>query len=372
MSSRVRSLLVRPGAFGDVLLATPVVRKICAQHPEVRHDFFSEFPNALRGITGIGRRVPIWRLPLGGIRRKYDSAHFFCYEHAPRLHAIDGYAASTGVIPEERTLSYRATERERRKAAKLIGTGFGTTKLVGVQFNCGDVLRSYPRELAQKLIDKIAAELPDATVIAIGAERCELSNCTNLCGRIRGIEQAAAVVSLLDYFVTIDSGFFHVAQAVGVPTVAIFGCTLPELRATRVDILQVARNETLDCLGCYHGIDPYAVRLDSCRRGDVACMRQLPVEVIWRKLRDLLDKRVDVSLSERVSNYEETRRAYFEEIYSPELRASITSRFEQYVVDYHARVRKQRTFTNRAKNFVRRRILSIPSWLTGKRRNRCP
>ena len=46
----------------------------------------------------------------------------------------------------------------------------------------------------------------------------------NFCGRT-SLREAMAVISLLQFFVTNDSGLMHVAAALGVPTVAIFGST---------------------------------------------------------------------------------------------------------------------------------------------------
>jgi hypothetical protein len=101
----------------------------------------------------------------------------------------------------------------------------------------------------------------------------------------------------------VDSGPLHIAQALGIPTVALFGCTLPELRVTRPELTHVVRVESLDCLGCYHRIPPYAETLAACARGDLACLERLELRPVVEALRGALERRPDTALLARVSAY---------------------------------------------------------------------
>lgn len=94
-------------------------------------------------------------------------------------------------------------------------------------------------------------------------------------GRLAGIlSRCRAVVSP-------DSGPAHMAAALGVPVVAVFGPTSPDRWAPRGHRVRVIRLE-LPCAPCSnHGGA-------SCPVGTMECMNQLEPETVWKGLSDLL------------------------------------------------------------------------------------
>jgi ADP-heptose:LPS heptosyltransferase len=72
----------------------------------------------------------------------------------------------------------------------------------------------------------------------------------------------------------------HIAAALGVPTLAIFGPTSPHLQGPYENISVIVRNENLDCLEC---------NLTKCPIGN-PCMKELKAEMIFDDLMKLIYK----------------------------------------------------------------------------------
>jgi ADP-heptose:LPS heptosyltransferase len=82
-------------------------------------------------------------------------------------------------------------------------------------------------------------------------------------------------------FVGLDSMPFHVAQACGVPSVAIFGCVDPALRIIPGSSAIGVTAEQVGCLGCHHWLPSPRVVTNACVRGKDYCMDKLdPTDVI--------------------------------------------------------------------------------------------
>jgi len=93
------------------------------------------------------------------------------------------------------------------------------------------------------------------------------------------LAQLGSLLKRCSMLVTNDSGPMHIAAAMGVPVVAIFGPTLPELQGPAFTPSAVVRNEKLDCLGCSY---------TECPIGN-PCMLELTVEEVHAACRRLTD-----------------------------------------------------------------------------------
>ena len=124
---------------------------------------------------------------------------------------------------------------------------------------------------------------------------------------VTSIRDLAAIIEQCDVFITIDTGPFHIAQALDVPTVGLFGCTLPELLVTRPLSLQMVRLEILPCLGCYHRVPKGHENPPDCERGDHACMEMLPDKELVQAIIRALEHREDKLLKNRTIEYEASR-----------------------------------------------------------------
>jgi heptosyltransferase-2 len=156
-------------------------------------------------------------------------------------HHVDHYLEilkGASLKPGSKALTLELSEGERDKAKEILGEnriGPGQP-LIGI--NPGATFGSskrWPLERYAALCDRISSTW-GAQIIVLGGpgERAagrRLSSlvkegCTNLCGRTT-LREAAAVIEKCQLFVTNDSGLMHVAAALNIPLVAIFGSTDP-------------------------------------------------------------------------------------------------------------------------------------------------
>ncbi len=124
-------------------------------------------------------------------------------------------------------------------------------------------------------------------VVLTGDER-EVALCKELCARAPAAIDLAGVVPLAALggfinrcaaFVANDSGPMHLARALGVPTLAIFGSTSPDQFDFTGHAVLCAR---VPCSPCHF----YGRR--RCPRGHFRCMLELEVEDAWAALEPLL------------------------------------------------------------------------------------
>jgi heptosyltransferase-2 len=87
-----------------------------------------------------------------------------------------------------------------------------------------------------------------------------------------------ALMSLLDAFVTNDSGPMHIVAALGVPTVAIFGSTDATLTGPLGKKTAVVGKE-MECSPCFER---------ECRLGHYKCLRDIGTDEVIRAVRGLL------------------------------------------------------------------------------------
>jgi heptosyltransferase-2 len=105
--------------------------------------------------------------------------------------------------------------------------------------------------------------------------------CTVLAGRTP-LADAIALVARARGFVSNDSGLMHVAAALGVPQVALFGSTSPlhtPPRSARARVLWLKHELALDCMPCFER---------TCRYGHHLCLAAIAPERVEAALADAL------------------------------------------------------------------------------------
>ena len=145
--------------------------------------------------------------------------------------------------------------------------------------------KEWPLVRHAALIDLLAERFGAETVL-IGAfaerERCQQVAVTCKAGAIIGagetnIGELIALLSLCDGFAGNDSGAMHLAAALGIPTVGIFGSTNP-LRTGPTGPKAAFIYHRIECSPC----------LDrSCRFGHYECLKRISVDEVARSLAEL-------------------------------------------------------------------------------------
>lgn len=141
--------------------------------------------------------------------------------------------------------------------------------------------KRWPEERFSKIGD-LAAQKWGAKILIMGTHK-ERKIChdvcrkmtqktINLCGRTN-LGEAMGVISLCHYFVTNDSGLMHIAAALGIPTVAIFGSTDLVTTGPKGARTRIVRHET-ECAPCLKQECPT----------DHRCMLRIDPEDVWHEM----------------------------------------------------------------------------------------
>jgi heptosyltransferase-2 len=134
-------------------------------------------------------------------------------------------------------------------------------------------------------VGDLAAERWGARVIILGSgtekEVCDAVDgamkgpSLNLCGAT-SLGAAMALIKRCGFFVTNDSGLMHVAAALDVPLVAVFGSTNATATGPRSRKARVVRHD-LDCAPCKKSVCPR----------DFRCMLDIRTEEVWDAMEGL-------------------------------------------------------------------------------------
>jgi len=99
----------------------------------------------------------------------------------------------------------------------------------------------------------------------------------NLAGRT-DLSEAMAVIRECALFITNDSGLMHVASALGVPVIALFGSTDPEVTGPR-DFRGAILRSRMACSPC---LEP------ECPLGHLRCMAEITTDGVFQAAEALL------------------------------------------------------------------------------------
>jgi len=327
------SLVIQTAFLGDVVLTTPLLEALARRHgpvdvvttpaaatlvethPAVRR----VIPYDKRGKDrGLGRLVALartlraeryavaylphrslrtatlaWlaRIPKRvGFRDGWPMLYTEVRQRARTDHEIDRLLALAGPAGPTRTGGamtpatprLETTREDRRAANEFLGEhGIGEPFAALAPGSIwGSKRWPYYAELAERLAARVAivvvggpedVGLADEVLKAVegGGGRWRA---VNACGRLT-LRQSAEVIRRAAVLVTNDSAPLHFAQAVGTPTVAIFGSTVPAFGfGPRGPRDRVVQRDGLSCRPCSAHGPP------SCPLGHHLCMKSLSVE----------------------------------------------------------------------------------------------
>ncbi len=100
----------------------------------------------------------------------------------------------------------------------------------------------------------------------------------------------AALLQKCALFIGGDSGPLHIADAVGIPTVSMFGPTDPKLLAPRGERHRVLY-KSMDCSPCYNPVSVRQSDVTVCRLGTLACMKEITAAEVLAAARELLEQK---------------------------------------------------------------------------------
>jgi len=215
-----------------------------------------------------------------------------CTDEIKKQHQTDYYLniiRGIGMKEDNRALYLELNQRDRLRAEKTLLEQHLSLddKIVGI--NPGATYgpaKQWPLDRYAHLADKIQAFTGGRIIIFGGPNDRKLGKKISQKMQHRPIDlsgktslgEAMALIERCDLFITNDSGLMHVAAALDVPLIAVFGSTNsittgPLSQNSR--IVQVP----LECSPCLR---------PECPKGHLNCMDQISVEMVFSGVKDML------------------------------------------------------------------------------------
>jgi len=315
----LKILIIRLSSLGDIILTTPLIRELREKYPDARIDFVVK-----KDYAGIVQQFP-WLSNIYTLDSSIGSEEIVQlkkelkknnYDHILDLHNnFRSVKLRKGIGGKIRIINKRTFKRWLLVKTKInllanepdiIGRYFETAQELGIT-DTGKTMtlgKEFPRSQIKKAAICPGAKhwnkrwLPEYYVevskdlIAKGyqieffgspdeneyvseiASQLPEDRVTNLCGKISlgELPQRMAECSLA---ITNDSGMMHIAAAVGIPTISIFGPTVREFGfMPRNKNVRVLENNNLDCRPCT------TMGLDHCPKGHFKCIKEIKPEIV--------------------------------------------------------------------------------------------
>jgi hypothetical protein len=198
---------------------------------------------------------------------------------------------------------FRAGIQQMTKIEQPLGSSMIQIQSSKVLVNCNasDYLlaRRYPAKHFAELVNRLSDVMPDLEFYFTGSahereyvegiiKELEADVCSkNVVGKWK-LEELCHEMSSCRLFITVDSGPLHLARALDVPTVAIWGPTQPVQFNYRDSESFINCSLHLACAPCLS--HPHSNPMAKCR-GAVTCMKDMPAEKVWKASMSLLDRK---------------------------------------------------------------------------------
>ena len=345
-------LVIRFSALGDVAMTVPVVYSLAHQYPDLRvtvlsrafaRPFFDDLaPNVdfmeadlkgeyhgVKGLNALYRRLTAkqftkiadlhnvlrseylrMRFNLGRYRVEHIDKHRAekraLTSHSNKVRAqlptsFQSYADVLARLGYPVELSFRSMFPEEGGNLNLLPAAIGPKKSfeqwIGVAPTAAHEGKMYPLEQTEQVVEALAAKYPEARFFLFGRGELEervfeawcrkMPRCVNVGSHLESLYQELILMSHLDVMLSMDSANMHLASLTATPVVSVWGATHPY--AGFMGWNQPAENAIqlteLDCRPC----SVYGNK--RCRRGDYACMRQLPAERIVERIQQIINNK---------------------------------------------------------------------------------
>jgi lipopolysaccharide heptosyltransferase II len=305
-SGNVRKILViKLRAIGDVLLSTVVLPPLRAAYPNAQIDFLCETPSAdvVRGNPSVDEILVFnpkkergSSLVLRVRKRRYDlvidlfgnprsaivallsGAHQkvgyrfswrrFCYTDIvePRGGAVHNTQFNLDAlrrigiqIPESAAIPHFPLSHESVRTAEkfFLDNGLAGSRCIALNPGGGWYTKRWKREYFADIGSRLWKDFNLKSVIIWGpGERTSAEAMQKTMGTFAtmipetSLKELGAILQHCTCMITNDSGPMHIAAALGVHVVAIFGPTNPSLQGPVGGPSLILRKESLDCLSC--------------------------------------------------------------------------------------------------------------------------
>jgi ADP-heptose:LPS heptosyltransferase len=250
------------GGIGDILMITPTVRAIKEQNPDTPIIFCTTYSYGNGALFDILKHNPhIHKLILPEELSKYTFKKVYNLTTAietkmeinpyhPTGNRIDIFADISEVKLKDKSTVYIITPEEKGWAAKWISNHDTRKKIIGIQTQASTSKRAWPEEKCLLLAFKIVNTWKDTSVVLFYEGPVDLTgrSYTHIHPVWLPIRQVAALINASEVTIAPDSALLHIAGALDVKAVALFGSTPPISRTLYYPkVLPIQNSECRNC-----------------------------------------------------------------------------------------------------------------------------
>lgn len=327
----MKILVVRFSSIGDVVLTTPVIRAIKEQCPDFEIQFITkevfrslvEYNPHISKVHTFKRSIKevMPQLKLERFDRIIDLHHnlrsvilsFYLgvkaerfrklnllkwilvnlkWKVMPDLHVVDRYFGAVrilGVQNDQKGAELFLSVQDKVDVKHELG--FESGNYIAVAIGAQFATKRMPEELLVNVLQKL--EFPavlcggenDAEMAELVIKSLPKKLINNACGKF-SLLQSASIVSQSATLITNDTGLMHIASCFNIPTVSVWGNTVPELGMypyfpKNKALYSIHQVEGLKCRPCSK------IGFQSCPKGHFDCMRNQDAEDIASKAKSL-------------------------------------------------------------------------------------
>ena len=343
-------LVIRFSALGDVAMAVPVVWALATQYPDIRvtvlsrafaRPLFSDLaPNVnfmeadlkheyrgMRGLNALYRRLVAKQFTMVAdlhnvLRSEYLRMRFnvgrYHVEHIKkhrkqRRQLTKSHKKTMQPLPSSFKSYAEVFERlgypvditrfhsifppeggNLNMLPKEIGPKKSFEQWIGIAPFAAHEGKVYPPRLMEQVIQQLQQKYPKARIFLFGRGSQEneyfslwterYPQCLSVCQYCESMYQELILMSHLDTMLSMDSANMHLASLTGIPVVSVWGATHPMagflgFNQSEDNIIQL----DLDCRPCS------IFGNKACRRGDYACLHNIPPERIVERITTLIN-----------------------------------------------------------------------------------
>ncbi len=325
-----RILVIKLSALGDLILSLPSLKAIKEKFPESKLCLLTQkqYSSLLYDCPFIDEVITvgdeykkmsnIFAIAKRLRRKSFDyivdlqnnkASHLISYLSFPRYSF--GYSLRMGWLlskkvrinksddplqSQERILEFLGVRLKEKKLTFWDSKPAGASTLVGTNFIGINVSASarwesknLPVKTISTLMGMIEKNWPSFKIVLIGnkdsierANQIETqsnSHPLNLCGKTT-IADLPDIIQRMKLFITPDTATMHLACAIGIPTIAIFGPTSPERHVVPSNNLRIIHKVQL-CKPCYKPVCP--------KKEKNVCMEKITPQEIYQQLKEIME-----------------------------------------------------------------------------------
>jgi len=295
-------LFSKYSGIGDIICTFPTVLKLKEKHPEAFfiyncHPQYACLPR----MAGITERVTGLR-HTGLLRHYYGwlfSAfyEFPCADELPndscRDYVVKEYARDHGVdVPDAHPVLQIDSALKLKVRQQLKSACRSSGPIVLLQTGPTWAIREWPTTSWEALVKELnragflnILQIGTSSHLSLGTVHSPaLTGIISLIDQF-SLEETAAVIALSNLFIGIDSGLLHMASALRIPCVGIFGPTSPQLRLPTKDTKHCVTSP-VECQGCHHRIP--RIHWESGCPNNAMCMKTIQASSVIASCLELL------------------------------------------------------------------------------------